>query len=376
MVNASENPVDPAVVDVDVLREWMDGRGLGSGDLTELTPLAGGTQNLLLRFVRAGRTYILRRPPEHKRKNSDETMRREARVLAALSGSDVPHPGLIAAEPDVDVLGAAFYLMEPVDGFTPTSGLPEFHAGDPAVRRAMGFSLVDAAAALGRVDHEAVGLGDFGKPEGYLERQVPRWRSQLESYGELGGEWTPEIPHLEEVGEWLDANRPTDFRPGVIHGDYHLGNVMYRYDTPDLAAVVDWELATIGDPLIDLGLIVAFWPEEGGQPAAVSVSPWEGFPSIGEMVERYGEGSDRDLSAIDWYGVLALLQDRHHPRGHSRSGEGGQGVLDLRRPPSRHHGRLVQQGPPDHESSLSSVSRRSRRPPRRPSRRRTRGSWR
>jgi aminoglycoside phosphotransferase (APT) family kinase protein len=191
------------VVDADVLCEWMDGHGLGSGPLHDLTPLAGGTQNLLLRFVRDGRTYVLRRPPEHKRKNSDETMRREARVLGALAGSDVPHPALIAAEPDDGVLGAVFYLMEPVDGFTPTTGLPALHAGDPAIRRGMGFALADAAAALGRVDHVAVGLGDFGKPDGYLERQVPRWRSQLDSYHDLGGAWTPEIPHLEAVGTWL-----------------------------------------------------------------------------------------------------------------------------------------------------------------------------
>ncbi|GJM38601.1 MAG: putative aminoglycoside phosphotransferase [Acidimicrobiales bacterium] len=308
MTDDRPNPVDPSVVDIDVLAGWMDARGLAEGALTELTPLAGGTQNLLLRFVRAGRTFVLRRPPEHKRRNSDETMRREARVLAALAGSEVPHPALIAAESDIDVLGAAFYLMEPVDGFTPTSGLPAYHAGDPAVRRAMGFSLADAAAALGRVDHVAVGLDGFGKPEGYLERQVPRWRSQLESYAELGGDWTPDIPHLDGVGEWLDANRPATFEPGVIHGDYHLGNVMYRHDTPDLAAVVDWELATIGDPLIDLGLIVAFWPEEGGQATAVSVTPWDGFPSVDEMVARYGDGSTRDLSAVNWYGVLACYK--------------------------------------------------------------------
>lgn len=302
------NPVDPGVVDVDELATWMDEKGLGSGPLTDLTPLAGGTQNLLLRFVRAGRSYVLRRPPEHKRRNSDETMRREARVLGALAGSDVPHPALIASEPDVDVLGAAFYLMEPVDGFTPTTGLPPLHAGDPRIRREMGFALADAAAALGRVDHVAVGLDGFGRPDGYLERQVPRWRSQLESYADLGGGWRPEIPHVDEVGEWLEANRPGSFTPGIIHGDYHLGNVMYRHDGPELAAVVDWELATIGDPLIDLGLIMAFWPEEGGQPAAVSVTPWDGFPSISEMVARYGAGSTRDLSAIGWYGVLACYK--------------------------------------------------------------------
>lgn len=303
-----ENPVDPAVVDIDVLRSWMDERGLGSGPLEELTPLPGGTQNLLLRFVRAGRSYVLRRPPEHKRSNSDETMRREGRVLAALAGTDVPHPALIAAEPDAGVLGAAFSLMEAVDGFTPTSGLPPFHAGDPAIRHAMGLSLADAAAALGRVDHEAVGLADFGKPDGYLERQVPRWRAQLDSYADLSSTWTPEIPHLDQVGEWLEANRPTRFTPGLIHGDFHLGNVMYRHDTPDLAAIVDWELATVGDPLVDLGLVVAFWPDPGEAPTAVSVTPWEGFPDIDEMVARYGTGSDRDLSAIVWYGVLACYK--------------------------------------------------------------------
>lgn len=332
VVADKENPVDPGVVDVDVLREWMDDRGLGEGPLEDLTPLAGGTQNLLLRFVRDGRSYVLRRPPEHKRRNSDETMRREARVLAALAGGEVPHPALIAAEPESDVLGAAFYLMEPVDGFTPTTGLPDLHAGDPQVRRAMGFSLADAAAALGRVDHVAAGLDDFGRPDNYLERQVPRWRAQLESYHDLGGDWTPEIPHLERVGEWLDANRPATFEPGIIHGDYHLGNVMYRHDGPDLAAVVDWELATIGDPLIDLGLIVAFWPEIGGQPTAVAVAPWEGFPGIDEMVARYGEGTSRDLSAIDWYGVLAcyktgIILEGTHAR--ARAGKAPSSFGDL-----------------------------------------------
>lgn len=296
------------MVDPSIVRAWMDERGLGTGPLVGLEALSGGTQNLLLRFERDGRHYVLRRPPEHKRKNSDETMRRESRVLAALAGTEVPHPGLIAAEPDESVLGAAFYLMEPVDGFTPTTGLPPYHAGSADVRREMGLSLADAAAALGRVDHIAAGLEDFGKADGYLERQVPRWRSQLDSYAELGGSWTPEIPHLERVGDWLEANRPTTFTPGVIHGDYHLGNVMYRHDAPDLAAVVDWELATIGDPLIDLGLLIAFWPRPGQAATAVSVTPWEGFPSIEEMIARYGEGSERDLSAVDWYGVLACFK--------------------------------------------------------------------
>ena len=185
---------DPPGVDLAALTTWMDGQGLGSGPLEDVEVLAGGTQNVLVRFARAGRSYVLRRPPLHKRANSDETMRREARVLAALAGSDVPHPALIAACPDTEVLGAAFYLMEPIEGFNPSSGLPEPHRSDPAMRRAMGFSMVDAIASLALVDHEAVGLGDFGKPEGWLERQVGRWQGQLDSYAELDGYPGPRHP--------------------------------------------------------------------------------------------------------------------------------------------------------------------------------------
>ena len=252
---------------------------------------------------------MLRRPPLHKRRNSDETMRREARVLAALEGSDVPHPALIAACPDEAVLGAAFYLMEPIRGFNPTTGLPEIHASDPKVRHAMGLAMADAAAALGRVDHEKVGLADFGRPEGYLERQVPRWRAQLASYDELEGYPGPDIPGVDEVGDWLERNRPTEWRPGVIHGDFHLANVMFDPDGPRLAALVDWELSTIGDPLLDLGWLLATWPEPGQTGfGVVGVQPWDGFPVAAELVERYAAGSTRDLSAIAWYEVLACYK--------------------------------------------------------------------
>lgn len=305
---ADGQPVDPSIVDPDVLREWMDGQGLGSGPLSGLEAIAGGTQNLLLRFVRDGRTYVLRRPPEHKRANSDETMRREARVLSALAGSDVPHPEFIAGESDESVLGAAFYLMEPVDGFQATQGLPELHAGDPAVRRAMGLSFVDAILALHAVDSETGALDGFGKPDGYLERQVPRWQAQLDSYNELDGYPGPELPHLADVQAFLEQNRPEPSPTGIIHGDYHLANVMFRHDAGAIAAIVDWELATRGDPLIDLGLIVAFWPDADGDAGMMSVQPWDGFPTIDEMVARYDAGSPRSIEALDWYAVLACYK--------------------------------------------------------------------
>src|SRR5262245_43286696 len=220
------------MIDLDALARWMDGHGLGQGPITGVERLGGGTQNILVRFDRSGRGYVLRRPPEHKRPNSDETMRREARVLGALAGSAVPHPALIAAEPTIDVLGAAFYLMEPIDGFHAPSGLPEPHRSDAAIRRRMGFALVDGIAALAAVDHMAVGLGDFGRPEGYLERQVARWRSQLESYASLPGYAGPDIPGVDRVARWLEDHRPAAFRPGIIHGDYHLGNVLFSRTGP------------------------------------------------------------------------------------------------------------------------------------------------
>lgn len=301
--------VDPSIVDADRLARWMDTQGLTGEPIERLEVLAGGTQNVLLRFSRGGRDFVLRRPPPHPREKSNETMRREARVLGAIADSDVPHPRLIAACSDTEPLGAAFYLMEPIEGFNPTQGLLDYHKSDPAIRHAMGMSLVDSIAALGRLDPNAIGLGDFGRPEGYLERQVERWRAQLESYSALENYPGPDIPGVEPVAAWLDANRPTQWTPGIIHGDYHLANVMYCNDRPDLAAIVDWELSTVGDPLIDLGWLLATWPDAAHpSPASISVQPWSGFPEPDELVARYREQTTRDLSQIHWYKVLACYK--------------------------------------------------------------------
>lgn len=297
-------------VDIDILTRWMDSQGLGAGPITDDNLLAGGTQNILLKFTRSGRDYVLRRPPPHLRANSNETMRREARVLAALAGSDVPHPGLIAACPDETVLGASFYLMEPIEGFNPTTGLPPLHAGSEAIRHRMGLAMVEGIARLGAIDYRAVGLEGLGRPDNYLERQVERWKAQLASYAEFA-DWTgpAEIPGVDTVAQWLDAHRPTSFQPGIIHGDFHLSNVLFRYDSGELAAIVDWELTTIGDPLLDLGWLLATWSESADpDPASVSVKPWKGFATIDELVEHYRARSTRDVSAIRWYGVLACYK--------------------------------------------------------------------
>jgi aminoglycoside phosphotransferase (APT) family kinase protein len=298
-----------ASIDIDRLRQWMAAKGLGSGPIEDAALLAGGTQNLLLRFRQDGRELVLRRPPPHLRSNSNETMRREARILAALAETPVPHPRLIAACAGPEVIGASFYLMEPIEGFNATVAIPEPHASRPDWRREMGLALVDAAAALGAVDYLERGLGDFGRIDGYLERQVARWKGQLASYAELRAWPGPaQLPHVADICAWLESHRPSSFAPGIIHGDYHLANVLFDPARPALAAIVDWELSTIGDPLLDLGWLLATWPDPAHDERAPLARPWDGFPTASELIDRYADRSGRDMTPLPWFAVLACFK--------------------------------------------------------------------
>ncbi|MCW2888800.1 MAG: hypothetical protein QOE54_5854 [Streptosporangiaceae bacterium] len=303
--------IDPVLVDFSVLAGWMDREGLPGGPFEDVEELGGGTQNVLIRFRRGGGQYVLRRGPRHLRAKSNEVLRREARVLAALNGTGVPAPALLAACLDEQVMGGAvFYLMSLADGFNATVTLPEPHASDPAIRHRMGLEAARALAALGAVDHVAVGLADLGRPEGFLDRQVGRWMSELESYGALEGYPGPEIPQLDKVSGWLADHLPASWRPGIMHGDYHLANLMFAFDGPRVTAILDWEMCTIGDPLVDLGWLLATWPDRDDESAAIAgpLGLAGGLPSPAEIVAAYGERSDRDLSAIGWYAVLACFK--------------------------------------------------------------------
>ncbi|WP_199236619.1 phosphotransferase family protein [Ramlibacter sp. WS9] len=298
-------------IDVDRLRRWMDDKGLAGAPITDFKLLTGGTQNILVRFQQEDRCYVLRRPPMHPRAESNETMRREARVLKALAASGVPHPAIIAVCEDTEVLGAVFFIMEAIDGFNALGdGLPPLHASDPSIRHRMGLAMVDAIAALGQLDPQSLGLADLGKPERFLERQVQRWRKQLDGYAAFT-EWPgpAALPHVDTVGAWLEAHRPAQGAVGLMHGDYHLANVMFRHDGPELAAVIDWEMATQGDPLLDLGWLLATWPR-GDEPEGqlLRLRPWSGFPTPAQLVARYGQQSPRDITAIRWYAVLACYK--------------------------------------------------------------------
>ena len=291
----------------DGLAEWMSKQGLGDGPLENVSAITGGTQNIMLRFARSGRPYVLRRGPKHLRPRSNVVIMRETQVLAALAGTDVPHPRLIASCDDPGVLGdAVFYLMEPIDGFNAGQELPELHAADPAVRFEMGLSMADALAKLGAVDYAAVGLSDYGKPDGFLERQVPRWLAELESYQEYDGYPGPQIPGIEQVAGWLNEHRPSNWMPGIMHGDYHAANVMFSRTGPEVVAIVDWEMSTIGDPLLDLGWLLATW----GQSAAFGGTLFEkgGLAAPSDLIECYAHNTTRDLSHVTWYTVLACFK--------------------------------------------------------------------
>ncbi|MEE2032659.1 phosphotransferase family protein [Rhodococcus chondri] len=294
-------------VDLTAVRDWMDTQGIGSGDLTAVSPIGGGTQNIMLGFERAGIHYVLRRGPRHLRPHSNRMMLREMTILRALAGTTVPCPTFVAGSEDTEVLGAVFYLMLAVEGYNAADGLSPAHAADGSVRHHMGLAMVDALAELGRVDPASIGLTDFGRPDGFLERQVGRWNSELESYTLLRGYPDVLLPGVDKISSWLDDNRPRHWTPGILHGDYHVANIMFDRVEPKVTAIVDWEMATIGDPLLDLGWIFAMWPERDGAPDLLesSLAAAGGLPTRAALLERYTANTDRDLSAIDWYTALA-----------------------------------------------------------------------
>jgi aminoglycoside phosphotransferase (APT) family kinase protein len=300
----------PRVDELTALAGWMSAQGLGEGPLVGVTEISGGTQNILLSFERSGRTYVLRRGPRHLRPISNKVILRETRILAALAGTDVPHPRLIAVCEDPGVLGdAVFYLMDPIDGFNAGATLPALHAEHAGIRRAMGLSIASALARLGAVDHTAVGLADFGKTQAFLERQVPRWLSELDSYSAFDNYAGPDIGDVDGVAGWLQERQPTTWQPGILHGDYHAANVMFSRTGPDVVAIVDWEMCTIGDPLLDLGWMLATWSYAGCDDVfGHALTQSTGLATPRELLNEYGSNTTRDLSNIDWYTVLACFK--------------------------------------------------------------------
>ena len=303
--------LSPDLVDLAAVARWGAGAGLPDGPITDVARIGGGTQNVVLRLRWDGRDLVLRRPPEHPRASSNPALLREMQVLSALAGTDVPHPGYVAGCTDEDVLdGVVFYLMEAVDGDNPGERLNEPYRSDAGARHTAGLDVAASLARLAAVDHDAVGLGGVGRPDGFLARQTPRWLKHLKSYEDIPGYPGGTLPHVDALARWLDDNRPPDTRPGIVHGDYHLNNVLLSPGEPGVAAIVDWEMCTVGDPLLDLGWLLVTWPSPGASDATTgaAIATLGDHPEPGALVARDGEISDPDQSAVDWYTVLAGLK--------------------------------------------------------------------
>jgi aminoglycoside phosphotransferase (APT) family kinase protein len=303
--DVAEGAREPLLV-IEPVAELLAAHGLGDGDPNAIvvTPVGDGHSNVTLSVSSEGGEVILRRPPRGPLPPSAHDVLREARLLRALGATSVRVPKVLLVCDDSSLIGAPFFVMERVDGEVITNTMPA--ALDSVEERGrVADEFIDALVELHDVDWMAAGLEGFGKPTGYLERQLRRF----------GGLWehnrTRELPAVEQVGAWLADNLPESPPATVVHGDYRLGNAMYAHQPPArLLAILDWEMATIGDPLADLGYLMMLWAEAEDRPVGrfdiQSVTRLAGFPTRAQMIARYEERSRRSMGSPRWYLTLAL----------------------------------------------------------------------
>jgi aminoglycoside phosphotransferase (APT) family kinase protein len=300
---AAELELPPLVVR-EPLEAFLDAEDIGAGPI-EVEPIGEGHSNVTFLVERGDVRVVLRRPPRPPLPPSAHDVLREARLLSALEGTPVRIPKVLATCADESVLGVPFYVMEEVHGSVITSEIPE-PLDNPAERRRIGEELVDQLVEVHAVDWRACGLEGYGKPTGYLERQVRRFSGLWEHNK------TRELPIVEEVGGWLGANLPESPASTVVHGDYRLGNVMVADEAPArIVAIFDWELSTIGDPLADLGYLTVTWtqaddPDDTSFGRLSAATRRDGFMTRDELIARYEDRSGRSMAALNWYQALAL----------------------------------------------------------------------
>lgn len=296
-----------SATDQDAIGRWLREQRIGT-TLTDVAPLTGGTQNIVVGMSVDGRRMVLRRPPLHPRPTSDKTMLREIAVLRTLTGSAVPHPGFIAACTDLDVIGVVFYLMEEVDGFNPGTEVSQAYQNDADLRYRVGLSYAGSLAELGNVAWENSELAAIRRPGSFLARQVPQFLGLLDSYRHE--HYSPEsLAGVGELAQWLEDHRPPDAEPGIMHGDAHLNNVLLRREAPELAAFIDWEMCTIGDPLLDLGWMLVCWPDDPNPiNAGSALAALGGLAHRSDLIEAYRAAGGRRTDQLDWYVALACFK--------------------------------------------------------------------
>lgn len=288
------------------LGDWLDQQGFPAvGERLEVRELSGGASNVVWQIGRGGHRWVLRKPPRKVVRGRNDLMLREYRLLRALRDTDVPHPRALAVCEGPGVLGSAFYVMEHVDGWSCMdlpSWPPPFDS-DLEARAGLAYQLIEGIARLARVDWRAIGLEGFGRPENFHERQVDRWLAHLEPVR------FRDLPGLDEAAAFLRRFLPRSYEPGIIHGDYQFANVMFAHGAPArLVAIVDWEMATVGDPLLDLAWVLMTWPDPDEDRKSAGYVDYSGMPSREQLTEYYAQRTGRDLRAFDYYLVLARFK--------------------------------------------------------------------
>jgi aminoglycoside phosphotransferase (APT) family kinase protein len=266
-----------------------------------VTKIGEGKSNLTFRVERGGHTWVLRRPPMGDLPETAHDMLREHQVLDALQSTAVRAPVPLVACSDPGVIGVPFYLMEEIDGVVIRNDLPEVFTEDERAR--LGFEMIDALAELHTTDYTAAGLADLGRPDGYTARQVARWTKQWEFMK------TRDLPDIEAIREWLEEHVPTESPQAIVHGDYKMDNVVFSRHAPArLLAILDWEMATLGDPLADVGYLMVFWPEPGEANVRMLPQPTQlpGFPTRDELIARYTAATGFSMTDLTFYRTLAV----------------------------------------------------------------------
>jgi aminoglycoside phosphotransferase (APT) family kinase protein len=295
----SESPV-PEGIDAGGVTAWFEAHAPDVAPPLRFSLIAGGRSNFTYTVAdSSGQRFVLRRPPRGPLLPSAHDMGREHRIMTALAGSPVPVPPVIGLCTDEAVTGAPFYVMRFVDGEI-LRDQPTTEAVPEPIRMAATDSLINVLADLHGLDPAAVGLGDLGRQDGYVERLLRRWRGQWEKSK------TRDLPIVDEVAERLAADIPAAGPTRIVHGDYRLDNVIVSPETGSVQAVLDWELCTLGDPLADVGMLLVYWTEPGDEFSALTWAPTlaPGFPGRKEVAARYAAASGRDLSEIDYYVAL------------------------------------------------------------------------
>ncbi|GAA1770502.1 MULTISPECIES: phosphotransferase family protein [Streptomonospora] len=293
---------NPPGLDLRRLGEYLEQArpGMLSGPLAGEV-IAGGRSNLTYSVTDGGGRWVVRRPPLGHVLPTAHDMGREHRVVSALADTPVPVPRTVLLCQDTEVIGAPFYVMEYVEG-VPYRSAEQLDALGPVRTGAIAASMIDTLVDLHAVDPASAGLADFGRPEGFLERQLRRWRKQLEASR------SRELPGIDKLHERLGAEVPDSPEPTVVHGDYRLDNLLVDADD-EITAVLDWEMSTLGDPLTDLALIITYSSAAlAGSSMVSNAHTAEGYPDADEIIARYAERSGRDVSSLDWYVGLAFFK--------------------------------------------------------------------